>query len=267
MNLVAPTTAGLLLTCAGLLLAGFGAAQLTQARRVVAGVQLRAQGSDIAQRTLIGGAAGAVAALIVIASVLASGIDGRPRLAAFAVAGVLVVYGGISWPAAPLREQARLARLLRRLTPSFTGYLRVAIGGGDSPHDALTRYVARPRDAIAPMQQIVRDALLAAQRIPTSSFAALRHVARFTACQELIDLSEALAQAEESSASTMVGQLVAQEQTLAAIIADEDMRLIKRRKLYVLCFVAYAMIMSTLVQILYVNVLGSALAKGLLGGS
>ena len=94
-------------------------------------------------------------------------------------------------------------------------------------------------------------------------FTALRDQARLSGCRELIDLAEALAQAENEGAdvSTTLGQ---HEQTLLAVLDDEFKRMLKRRTMYLLLLVAIAVVVGILGNLLYVMI-GSVLLNGGMG--
>ncbi|PLS81164.1 MAG: hypothetical protein CYG59_06450, partial [Chloroflexi bacterium] len=178
-----------------------------------------------------------------------------------ASAFAVYLYAGLVLPrkekvAADKRRQA-----IRKLTPGFIAYVRVAIAGFDTPAVILERYTARPDKRSAPMREVTAAALDVMQRQRVRPFTALRDEARKTGCQELVDLTEALAQAESEGAD-VTAALEQHEQTLLLVLEDEFKRMLKRRTMYLLLFVAISVVVGILGNLLYVMV-GSVFFKGI----
>jgi hypothetical protein len=114
------------------------------------------------------------------------------------------------------------------------------------------------------MQQLVAEALSLMNERRLRPFEALRVVARARGCQELIDVAEALAQAE-SEGSDVQQVLEAHEATLAALLRDEFTRMLKRRTMYLLGLVAVSLVIGILGNLLFVMT-GGGSVLGQLGG-
>jgi hypothetical protein len=172
----------------------------------------------------------------------------------------IYLYCGIIIPRKPIVQAQKQRRRLRLLTPGFISYVRVALAGYDAPATLLERYAARPAQRIAPMQQLVAEALVLMNERRLRPFEALRQVARVRGCQELTDVCEALAQAEREG-SDVQQVLAAHEATLDALLRDEFTRLLKRRTMYLLGLVAISLVVGILGNLLFVMTGGgSALA-------
>jgi hypothetical protein len=182
-----------------------------------------------------------------------------PRLLLATAALGIYLYVGIVIPRKPVTNRQREQKRLRQLTPSFVAYVRVALAGYDAPPVLLERYLMRPDDRYASMQRVVADALNLVHDRGILPFDALRRIARDRGCQELIDVTEALAQAEAEGSDPQAA-LLAQETTLNQVLHDEFRRTIERRKLYLLALAALAVV-SVLVQIIFVIVMGSGVME------
>jgi hypothetical protein len=107
----------------------------------------------------------------------------------------------------------------------------------------------------------VAEALTLVRERRLRPFDALRAVARARGCQELIDVAEALAQAEAEGSDAQAA-LAAHQATLEAILRDEFTRMLKRRTLWLLLVVAGSLVIGILGNLLYVMVAGSQLFGG-----
>jgi hypothetical protein len=213
-------------------------------------------------RVLPGQIVGAVAALLVISVLLASGAGGHLRWLLLLAAAAVYLYFGVVLPRKPIVAAQREARALRRLTPSFIAFLRVALGSFEAPRAILERYVARPNERWAPMQTLVQDALQVMQQERLHPFAALLRVTREQQCQELRDVAEALAQAEAESGQ-YEGVLKVQQATLQAILRDEFKRMIRKRTMYLLLMVAVSLVVGILINLLFVMTGGGSVLMNL----
>ncbi len=213
------------------------------------------------QRFAVGQIAGLLCALLILVPTYAHAVAGTTLYLMLASAFAVYLYAGLVLPrkekvAADKRRQA-----IRKLTPGFIAYVRVAIAGFDTPAVILERYTARPDKRSAPMREVTAAALDVMQRQRVRPFTALRDEARKTGCQELVDLTEALAQAESEGAD-VTAALEQHEQTLLLVLEDEFKRMLKRRTMYLLLFVAISVVVGILGNLLYVMV-GSVFFKGI----
>lgn len=253
--LIQPGAWAVALSLAGVMLAIGGVAQLERARVLAAGIRLLPTRWGMTGRYVLGHIAALPLTVVLIMVIVAGNAQGMTRLLLGSGALALYLYFGIVLPRRPITEAQQERRKIRSLTPSFVSYVRVALAGYDSPPDILIRYVARPDARRAAMQCAVSEAL-GLMRDGMLPFAALRRVARERGCQEFIDITEALAQAEIEGADPQA-VLAAQEKTLNQILEDEFQQMLERRKLYLLAVAAAALVVGILGQILYVMVVGS----------
>jgi hypothetical protein len=228
---------------------------------LLAGVRALPGGRSMAARLALGHAAAAPLVGALALAGVAGGADGTGRVLLVATALSLYLYLGIVMPRRPLVQAQRERRALRRLTPGFVSYVRVALAGYESPASLLERYIARPRPRLLPAQQLVAEALGLVRERRLRPFEALRVAARARGCQELTDVAETLAQAESEGADPQAA-LAAHETTLEAILRDEFTRMLKRRTLWLLLVVAVSMVVGILGNLLYVMVGGSPLFSG-----
>lgn len=240
---------------AGVLIAVIGVTQLEHARALASGLRTLPSRWGMTGRFVLGHLAALPLASALILLIASAGIDGMPRLLLATVAFAIYLYVGVIIPRKPVTARQQEQRRLRRLTPSFVAYVRVALAGYDPPPAILERYLMRPDDKYAPMQRVVADALRLVRDHGVLPFDALRRVARDRGCSELIDVAEALAQAEAEGSDPQTA-LLAQETTLNQVLHDEFRQMIERRKLYLLALAALAVV-SVLVQIIFVIVMGS----------
>ncbi len=253
--LIQPGAWTVALSVAGLLLAITGMLQLERARILAIGLRTLPSRWGMTGRFILGHLAALPLAAVPALLIISAGIDGMPRLLLATAALGIYLYVGVVIPRKPITAAQQERKRLRQLTPSFVSYVRVALAGYDSPPVLLERYLVRPNPRRAMMQGVVADALHLMRDRGVLPFEALRRVARERGCQELIDVTEALAQAEaEGSDPQLV--LQAQEATLNQVLHDEFRQMIERRKLYLLALAALAVI-SVLIQIMYVIVMGS----------
>ncbi len=252
---VAPGIWTVFASIAGVLIAVIGVAQLKQACALASGLRTLPSRWGMTGRFVLGHLAALPLASALLVLIASAGIDGMPRLLLATVAFAIYLYVGVVIPRRPVTARQQEQRRLRRLTPSFVAYVRVALAGYDPPPLLLERYLLRLDDRYAPMQRVVADALHLVRDHGVLPFDALRRVARDRGCSELIDVAEALAQAEAEGSDPQTA-LLAQETTLNQVLYDEFRQMIERRKLYLLALAALAVV-SVLVQIIFVIVMGS----------
>jgi hypothetical protein len=240
---------------AGVLIAVIGVTQLEHARALASGLRTLPSRWGMTGRFVLGHLAALPLASALVLIIISTRIDGMPRLLLATVALAIYLYVGVIIPRRPMTSRQKEQHRLRRLTPSFVAYVRVALAGYDPPPVLLERYLLQPDDQYAPMRRVVADALHLVRDHSMLPFDALRRVARDRGCPELIDVAEALAQAEAEGSDPQTA-LLAQETTLNQVLYDEFRRMIERRKLYLLALAALAVV-SVLVQIIFVIVMGS----------
>jgi hypothetical protein len=249
------------LSFAGVLIAALGLSRIERARLLVAGVRKPLSAPGATARLLVGQAAGLPLAGLLLLAGYAGGATGLSWLLLVVVAAGAYLYLGLVVPRRPLARARRERRELRRLTPGLVSYVRVALAGYEAPATLLERYVARPQPRLLPMQAVVAEALTLVRERRLRPFDALRSVARARGCQELIDVAEALAQAEAEGSDAQAA-LAAHQATLEAILRDEFTRMLKRRTLWLLLVVAGSLVIGILGNLLYVMVAGSQLFGG-----
>jgi hypothetical protein len=253
------------LSFAGALLAVAAFAQLERARLLLAGVRALPTSRGMAGRFLLGQAAAVPLVALLLLLAVGSGAHGTARQWLLALALGIELYLGVVLPRRPLVEAQQERRRLRQLTPGFVSYVRVALAGYDPAAVLLERYALRPDARLAPMQRLVTEALSLMHDRRMRPFESLRAAVRARGCQELTDVAEALAQAEEEGTDPQT-ILEAHELTLAAILRDEFQRMLKRRTMYLLLLVAISLVIGILGNLLYVMVAGSGVLGGALGG-
>ncbi|RRR67113.1 MAG: hypothetical protein EI684_19500 [Candidatus Viridilinea halotolerans] len=202
-------------------------------------------------RLFMGQVAGGVTATMLIGFALASGAAGNQRLILFAGALAAYLTLGMVLPRLPQLRREREAAALRRLTPGFVAFVRVALGSFESPIAIMRRYVRRPNPRLAPMQDLVDEALAVGADLRLRPFAALSHVANSRGCRELSDVAATLAQAEAEGARAET-VLAAHQETLELILQGEFRRLIRRRTMYLLLMVAISLVVGILINLLFV---------------
>jgi hypothetical protein len=234
------------LSIAGAFVAALGLTQIIGRRN-----QTIAFPTAVPLRLALGQAAAIPITLCLILAAVAGGMQGEQRTLLLASALALYLGVGIVLPRRPLAQAAAERAQLRRLTPGFVSFVRVALAGFDAPAAVLARYVTRPRHRLLPMQRVVAEAITLAQEQRLRPFEALRRVARTRSCRELIEVAETLAQAE-AEGNDVGAALLAHQETLEAILRDEFTRSLRRRALYLLGFAAISLIIGVLGNILFV---------------
>ncbi|MCS6881154.1 MAG: hypothetical protein RMK84_03400 [Oscillochloridaceae bacterium] len=254
--LIVPGAPCWLLSMAGALLALLGLTLRHDALAPAAAL-VRARWLDTTGRLVAGQIAGGAAATLLL---LAAASGARGAMHALLLCGALGAYLGLGWllPRWPERRRQREAAALRRLTPGFVAFVRVALGSFEAPIEIMRRYVARPYPRLAPMQALVSEALQRSADLRLRPFAALAHVARERGCRELLDVARALAQAEAEGGS-VEEVLAAHQATLTLILQGEFKRAIRRRTLYLLLMVAISLVVGILINLLFVMTVGGSL--------
>jgi hypothetical protein len=250
------------LSVAGVMLAAFSLSRMERARIAFAGVRSLPTTWGMRGRFVLGQAAAIPLAALLLLLTLAGGALGNQRTLLLAGACAIYLYTGIIIPRKPIVRAQKERKQLRTLTPGFISYVRVALSGYDPPATLLERYCARPAKRLLPMQQLVAEALTLMHEQRLRPFEALRAVARARGCQELIDVVEALAQAEREG-SDVQEVLVAQAATLEAVLRDEFKRMLNRRTLYLLGLVAISLVIGILGNLLFVMTGGGSLLMNL----
>jgi hypothetical protein len=215
-----------------------------------------------ASRVVIGQAAGASVAALCILTALASNATGTTQLLLLALALTGYLGLGVVLPRRPQAQRERAAADLRRLTPGFIAFVRVALGSFEAPIAVMRRYVERPYPAWAPMQALVAEALQLSLDQRLRPFAALAAAAHPRGCRELTDVAAALAQAE-AEGGPIEQVLAAQQQTLELILQGEFRRMLRRRTLYLLLLVAVSLVVGILINLLFVMTGGGAVLTGI----
>lgn len=258
--LVAPGTPWFIASLAGVCLTVIGARHMVAVQGVTRSTRAWSAW-DYRGRLLFGQLAGSSLAAILVLTLLATGASGPVRLIGLSAAGALYLALGWVFPRRPIVQAQRERKRLRTLTPGFVSYARVALAGHDAPGEVLTRYVQRPRPKIGPMQLVVQEALQVMEAQRQRPFAALAQVARARGCQELIDVTNSLAQAESEGADVQA-ILEAQEMTLEQILTHEFTRMLKRRTLYLIALVAVSLVIGIMGNLLFVITGGGAVLMG-----
>lgn len=255
--LIVPGAPYWLLALAGALLALLG---LTLRRGALspALALVRAERLDATGRLVAGQiAGGAMAALLLLAASVGGARDATRALLLCSALGAYLGLG-LLLPRLPERRREREAAVLRRLTPGLVAFVRVALGSFEAPIEIMRRYVARPHPRLAPMQALVSEALQLSADLRLRPFAALAHTARNRGCRELLDVAQALAQAE-AEGSPVEGVLAAHQATLTLILQGEFKRAVRRRTLYLLLMVAISLVVGILINLLFVMTAGGSL--------
>jgi hypothetical protein len=251
--LIAPGAPSYLMALAGALLALLGAALAEARPRLAGAIHLSERG-----RLLAGQIAGLSLAGLLLGVAVAGGRRGSARdlLVCAALAAYLGL--GVVLPRRPKLRREREAAELRRLTPGFISFVRVALGSFEAPLAIMGRYTRRPQPQIAPMQGLVAEALRTGADLRLRPFAALAAAARPRGCRELTEVAEALAQAETEGASVEL-VLAAHQETLELLLQGEFRRLVRRRSMYLLLMVAVSLVVGILLNLLYVMTSGGGI--------
>jgi len=259
--LLSPGTPFFALSAAGALIAALGLLRAEQSRHVFAGFRVLPSNAGFAARLALGQAAAIPAAGLLLLAGFTAGASGRAWTLTLVMALGMYLFLGLVLPRRPFARAEAERRALRRLTPGFVSYVRVALSGYESPAALLERYAARPHKRILPLQLLVAEALDLVRERRLRPFEAVRTVARARGCRELSDVAETLAQAEADGISPQ-NALAAHQTTLEAILRDEFSRLLKRRTMWLLLTVALSLVVGILANLLFVMVAGSALFNG-----
>ncbi|HMQ31448.1 MAG TPA: hypothetical protein PKD53_12020 [Chloroflexaceae bacterium] len=246
--LVAPGAPFYALALAGALLAMLGAA-LAPSRPLLVGPAASHLGAG--GLLVAGQLAGVSVAATLLGLAIAGGAQGGAR--ALLICGALGAYLGlgVALPRRPTARREREAAALRRLTPGFISFVRVATGSFESPLAVMRRYTRRPQARLAPMQALVAEALQVGADLRLRPFAALAAAARPRRCRELTEVAEALAQAEAEGAS-VEAVLAAHQETLELLLQGEFRRMVRRRSMYLLLMVAVSLVVGILLNLLFV---------------
>jgi hypothetical protein len=247
--LLAPGAPFYLAALSGALLALLGVSLLE--RRPLYATPTASTALSTGARLFAGQAAGAIIAAQLLALSIASDARGNTRLLLLGAALAAYIGMGIVVPRLPHLRRQREAAELRRLTPGFVAFVRVALGSFEAPIEIMRRYVRRPQPRLAPMQALVVEALNVGADLRLRPFAALSHVASSRSCRELSDVAAALAQAEAEGARAE-SVLAAHQETLELIIQGEFRRMVRRRTMYLLLMVAISLVVGILINLLFV---------------
>jgi hypothetical protein len=260
--LLSPGAPFFALSLAGVILAAFGLVRIERARIAFAGVRSLPTTWGMRGRFVLGQAAAIPLAALLLLITIAGGTTGNQRTLLLIGAFAIYLYIGVILPRKPIVAAQKERSKLRVLTPGFISYVRVALAGYDGPATLLERYCARPARRLLPMQQLVAEALSLMNERRLRPFEALQIVARARGCQELIDVVEALAQAEREG-SDVQEVLAAHAATLEAVLKDEFKRMLNRRTLYLLGMVAVSLVVGILGNLLFVMTGGGSLLMNL----
>jgi len=254
--LLAPGAPYFAASFAGVLLAAFGLTRIERSRWVKVGVRVLPNRMEYRTRLLIGQVAAIPLASVLLFLAFNAGHGTRNLLLALASAAYL--YIGVVIPRRPIVEAQKTARRLRQLTPGLVAYVQVSLAGGDSPLMILEGFIDRPNKKRAAMQAVVVDAIAMTRARYVRPFDALRMVTRARGCTELIDVAESLATAEAEGTDPQT-VLEAQARTLEIVLKDEFTRMLKRRTMYLLLFVAISLVVGILGNLLFVMTGGGSL--------
>jgi hypothetical protein len=255
--LILPATPLFAVAVAGALLAALGLLLLARQRSLLAGMRLAPPGASQQTRLLVGNLAALPIVALLSLTLIGSGVRGTPRTLLIAGGVAIYIYAGLVVPRRPEMARQREARQLRRLTPGLIAFVRIGLGSFESPLEIMRRYTVRPVARLLPMQELVGEAVRVGAEQRMRPFTALATVARQRDCGELIDMADALAQAE-AEGSRIDTVLEAQQATLELILQSEFKRMLRRRTLYLLLMVAVSLVIGILLNLLFVMA-GSAL--------
>jgi hypothetical protein len=236
---------------AGAILAALGLLFMERRQVAVAGMQIAPSPTSMSRRYLVGNLAGLPIAAAIALLVIAANIQGNTRLLMLAAAIAVYLYLALVIPRRPLVKRQKDAAMLRKLTPGYISFVRVALGSFEAPMDIMRRYVARPVKQNALMQELVGEAINLGLDKRLRPFAALSTVAKERGCRELTDVAEALAQAE-AEGGRIDTVLIAQQATLELILQSEFKRMLRRRTMYLLLMVAISLVVGILINLLWV---------------
>ena len=106
------------------------------------------------------------------------------------------------------------------------------------------------------MQMVVQESLHLVASERKRPFEALALIAIARGSQELRDVAESLAQAEQQGADVRP-VLEQQEKTLMLLLEDDFKRMLERRKIYIMGLAAIGLVVGVLANLLYVMIIGS----------
>ena len=250
---VMPYVAGSL---AGACIAGIGIVQMERQnllRRI--GVTVLPTASEQTRRMIVAQIAALPLALFLVLMTALTGVQGTPRLLLLAIALLSYLYIGLVIPRAPIVKAQKERAKLRSLTPGLVSFVRVSLSGSNS-ETILRRSIARLHAAKLPMQVVVQESLNMVASERKRPFEALALIATARGCQELRDVAESLAQAEQQGADVRP-VLEQQEKTLVMLLEDDFKRMLERRKVYIMGLAAIGLVVGVLINLMYVMVIGS----------
>jgi hypothetical protein len=205
----------------------------------------------------VGQISGVSLAGMLLLAMIAGDMRGGARSLLLAAAAGAYLGLGLALPRQPAVRRQREAAELRRLTPGLIAFVRVGLGSFESPTAIMGRYVAQAHPRLAPMRQLVAEAIQIGQDRRLRPFAALAAAARPRGCRELTDVAEALAQSEAEGAPVET-VLAAQQATLELILQSEFKRQLRRRTMYLLLMVAVSLVVGILINLLWIMTRGGA---------
>lgn len=245
-------------------LLAYGLTRMEGLRLALAGYRAQPSLRAAGRRWVVGQTMGAICAAVALLVLIVAGYDGMAWWLLVSLAGASYLFLGVVVPRRPMVQAQREAAELRRLTPGFVSYVMVSLAGYDSPIHLLQRYCARAQPRLAPMQALIAEALTLMQARRLRPFEALRVVARARSCQELIDIAEALAQAE-AEGGDVLDVLEGQRIVLQQVLRDEFTRMLKRRTLYLILMVAISLVVGILINLLFIMTAGGSVITSLIG--
>lgn len=251
MNLLfGPGTPALLVSLASILIAML-CLQVRQPK--VIGLVPTPSTWNLRQRYVFGQSTGTIIALILLLAAWAQSTSGMALYLILTAAFGAWLYLGLVLPRKAHVDAEKRSRAIRRLTPGFISYVRIAVAGYDSPAVILERYSTRTDKRSAPMREVTIAALHVMQQHRRRPFEALRDQARLTGCQEFIDVAEAMAQAEAEGAN-VTPALMQHEQTLRIVLQNEFRQMLTRRSMVLMLLAAIGLVVGELGNLLFVMV-------------
>lgn len=260
--LTLPYAPALLCVIAGALLAALGLVQMEVQRWSIAGFWRMPSATGMQNRYGVYQAVALSGAVLMWGGMVAFGIQGPLWWLCLALSVAFYLWAGFVVPGRPASQQGIMQRDLRRSTPAFISYIRIALAGQEEGLTLLHKYVEYPHARAYAMQEIVRDALNLVYEQHIRPFEAMRRVAMDRGCQELVAVTELLAQAEHDG-TTIDKALALSEQTIAITLTSEQTRQSKRRSLYLVGAGAIALVVGLLGNVLFVATSGGQLFTGL----
>jgi hypothetical protein len=262
MNLIIPPSTPYFIAAFGCaLLAALGLLLMERRQLAPSATRLLPTAPTQRRRYLVGNTLGIPAALALVVMAFVIG-PGQQRLLFLAGAAGAYLYLALVIPRRPLVQAQQEAQRLRKLTPGFISFVRVGLSSFESPLEIMRRYVSRPVPQWAVMQALVAEAMQRGLDERLRPFASLNAVARERMCRELIDVTDALAQAEAEGGS-ILPVLEAQQATLELILQSEFKRMLRRRTMYLLLMVAISLVVGILINLLFTMTAGGSVLFGL----